>query len=76
MSELKGRKCIICDKPLQVIGLDRKNGKTTNQMSYDWKGRKTHKKCYPEYKARLQLAVFLKRQEEKKKIEAEENESK
>ena len=39
--------CIYCNKPLRVIGSDRKNGKPINNNSgKDWKNRKFHKKCF------------------------------
>jgi hypothetical protein len=39
----KMNKCVVCGRALVKIGLDRKNG--TGDY-YDWKSRKTHKKCY------------------------------
>jgi hypothetical protein len=41
--------CEHCGKPLRLIGMDRKNGKTINNSNgKDWEERKYHKKCYKE----------------------------
>ncbi len=44
---MEKRKCEICDKPLQKIGIERKNGKL---FTKDWKSRKYHKTCYKKNK--------------------------
>lgn len=37
----------MCNKPLRLIGRDRKNGKTIdNKSGKDWTTRKFHKKCW------------------------------
>ena len=38
--------CIVCNKPLHVIGRQRKNGDPSHN---DWNTRKTHKQCYSTY---------------------------
>ena len=35
--------CLLCGKPLQVVGTARKNGV---QRHADWQGRKYHKQCW------------------------------
>lgn len=40
-------KCEICNKPLKLIGADRKNGKViNNKTGKDWTTRTKHKKCW------------------------------
>ena len=41
----------MCEKPLRLIGADRKNGKLVNNTTgKDWGTRKYHKKCWKEKK--------------------------
>jgi len=40
------RLCLHCNKPLVLIGRERKNGSDSFK---DWSNRKTHKKCYRDY---------------------------
>jgi len=40
--EMKPTGCIICDKPLVVVGHKRKNGKNHD----DWETRDSHKNCF------------------------------
>ena len=42
---LHGRRCLDCNRPLVVIGTDRKNGKRHHS---DWLRRRYHKKCWKE----------------------------
>ena len=41
--DLFSRVCQHCQKPLRMIGVQRKNGK---ELYKDWNSRKWHKKCY------------------------------
>ena len=41
--DLFSRVCQHCNKPLRMIGIQRKNGK---ELYKDWNSRKFHKKCY------------------------------
>ena len=43
------RHCLLCGKPLQVVGLQRKNGAKHHS---DWDGRKFHKQCWAKLHAR------------------------
>ena len=44
-------KCLKCGRALTSIGLDRKNGRTTeDKYNKDWDTRKYHKKCWREKK--------------------------
>lgn len=39
--------CELCNKPLKLIGADRKNGKVIkNKTGKDWNTRTKHKKCW------------------------------
>ena len=39
--------CEVCNKPLRLIGVERKNGKAlNNKTGKDWVGRTKHKKCW------------------------------
>ncbi len=40
------RICKLCNKPLKIIGKDRKNGKTDH---FDWNTREYHKSCWKTY---------------------------
>tara|TARA_R110002072_G_scaffold42468_3_gene120078 strand:- start:1245 stop:1454 length:210 start_codon:yes stop_codon:yes gene_type:complete len=65
-------KCKKCDKPLRLIGIDRKNGiPIKNSSGKDWttnsnKPREYHKKCYRELKEEREF--YLKYLEEKDKV--------
>lgn len=53
-------KCLLCDKPLRLIGNERKNGKTINNTTgKDWGTRKYHKKCWREKKLTEQYLQIL-----------------
>jgi Zn-finger protein len=43
--------CIYCNKPLKLIGNERKGGKSINNSNgKDWSSRKYHKKCWKHIK--------------------------
>ena len=55
-NSLKGRTCSHCNKPLKLIGLQRKNG---NNDFVDYKARHVHKKCYHEYMAKSNVLKMI-----------------
>lgn len=57
--------CEFCDKPLKLIGKDRKNGKPlSTKDGRDWDTRKYHKKCIDLARQELEYLEKLLQQEQ------------
>tara|TARA_R110000796_G_scaffold202152_2_gene318480 strand:- start:559 stop:801 length:243 start_codon:yes stop_codon:yes gene_type:complete len=56
------RVCLQCNKPLKLIGEDRKNVDEKPEFKKDWENRKYHKKCFKIMKNKVMYYDTMRRE--------------